>query len=354
VADLIADINAANTAGGSNTITLVAGKTFTLAAVDNTTDGATGLPVIAANNTLTIVGNSDTIERSTASGTPAFRLFDVASGASLSLDKLTVQNGLALGDGSGAASAEGGAIYSQGSLALNAVTVQQNTAQGGGKGNAAGGGIYSGGSLTLQSCTIQNNLAVETFYHTATGNAAGGGLYSGGRLSVQSSTVRNNQAVGGIGPSGTKGFFGSYGAPGGSAFGGGLYISAGTATLTNVSVSSNAARGGAGGKGGTGLNLSGRHHIDFGGGAGGNGLGGGLYAAGGTIDLHHVTVTGNTADGGAAGKGGGSSPGSGEGGGLYIDAAAAVCLDAFTQSQFKKDHASTSDPDIHGTYTTCP
>src|SRR6516164_3824850 len=78
VADLIADINAANTGGGSNTITLVAGTTFTLTAVDNTTDGATGLPVIAANDTLTIVGNGDTLQRSTASVTPAFRLFDVA------------------------------------------------------------------------------------------------------------------------------------------------------------------------------------------------------------------------------------------------------------------------------------
>src|SRR5437868_8400615 len=63
VSDLIADINAANAAGGSNTITLAAGTTFTLTAVDNTTHGATGLPVIAANDNLSIVGNGDTIER---------------------------------------------------------------------------------------------------------------------------------------------------------------------------------------------------------------------------------------------------------------------------------------------------
>src|SRR5437588_12476682 len=53
VADLIADINAANAVGGSNSIALVAGTTFTLTAVDNTTDGATGLPVIPANDHLT-------------------------------------------------------------------------------------------------------------------------------------------------------------------------------------------------------------------------------------------------------------------------------------------------------------
>jgi hypothetical protein len=93
-------------------------------------------------------------------------------------------------------------------------------------------------------------------------------------------------------------------------------------------------------------------------------LGGGLYAAGGTIDVHNVTVTNNTAAGGAGGQGGMGGgkikrgpqgfPGAGKGGGLYIDAAAAVCLDAFTQSHVKSSHASTSDPDIYGTYTTCP
>jgi hypothetical protein len=46
VADLIADINAANQGGGANTITLAAKKTFNVQAVNNTTDGPTGLTVI--------------------------------------------------------------------------------------------------------------------------------------------------------------------------------------------------------------------------------------------------------------------------------------------------------------------
>jgi hypothetical protein len=323
VADLIADINAANTGGGSNTITLVAGTTFTLTAVNNTTDGATGLPVIAANDALTIVGNGDTIQRSTASGTPAFRLFDVASRASLTLANLTVQNGLAQGNGV-LSTAEGGAVLNQGSLTLNGVTVQNNTAQGYWDGNAAGGGIYSGGSLTIQSSTIQKN-----------------------------------QALGGAGFAALA--YGAPGDPGGSAFGGGLYISGGTATLTSVTVSSNTAQGGDGGMGGC---CFGDAFGGTAGGDGGGGSGGGLYAAGGTIDLHNVTVTGNTAAGGAGGKGGkGASgkfngrnglTGGSVGGGLYIDAAAAACLDAFTQSHLKSNHASTSYPDIYGTYTTCP
>src|SRR5262249_21409125 len=93
VADLIADINLANTnpanlAAESNAITLAAGTAFPLPAVDNTTDGGNGLPVIAAGDNLTIVGHGDTIEPST--GTPAFRLFDVAAGASLTLTDLTL------------------------------------------------------------------------------------------------------------------------------------------------------------------------------------------------------------------------------------------------------------------------
>src|ERR1043165_6063414 len=80
VAELIADINTANAAGGSNTITLAAGSTFKLASVDNNADGANGLPLIAAGDTLTIFGNGATIQRNTSRGPPAFRLFDVAAG----------------------------------------------------------------------------------------------------------------------------------------------------------------------------------------------------------------------------------------------------------------------------------
>ena len=110
-------------AGGADHVSL-----YVLTAVDNTTDGATGLPVIAANDNLTIIGNGDTIERSTAAGTPAFRLFDVAGGAALTLENLTLQGGRAYwlgGVGVGA-----GPSIALGSLTLNGVTVQGNTAEG--------------------------------------------------------------------------------------------------------------------------------------------------------------------------------------------------------------------------------
>jgi hypothetical protein len=212
VADLIADVNAANAAGGSNTITLVAGTTFTLTAVNNSTDGATGLPIIAANDNLTIAGNGDTLQRSTASGTPAFRLLDVASGASLTLNNLTLQDGLAFGAG---VAAEGGAIYNQGTLLLGGVIVQNNSAQGSaGQSSsppgqsAAGGGIYSGGSLTLQGCTVQNNQATGGpggYFVGTGGDAAGGGIYSSAALTLQDCTVQTNQALGGHGASSIEG-----------------------------------------------------------------------------------------------------------------------------------------------------
>src|SRR5437762_1549634 len=171
-ADLIADINAANQQGGSNTITLVAPSTslFVLTAVDDTNDGATGLPLIAAQNNLTIIGNGDTIERSTAAGTPAFRLLDVASGAALTLENLTLQGGLAYGAGA-SASASGGAIYSQGSLTLDGATVRRNAAVGGGGGD--GGGGYTD----------------DANWYTYGGDGGDGGFGRGGAVYVADGTV---------------------------------------------------------------------------------------------------------------------------------------------------------------------
>src|SRR5262245_5941622 len=99
VPELIADINAANLAGGPNTITLAPATTFTLTAADNAADGGNGLPVVAAGDELTILGNGDVIERSATLGTPDFRLFDVAAGAALSLEDLTLQGGLTYSGG---------------------------------------------------------------------------------------------------------------------------------------------------------------------------------------------------------------------------------------------------------------
>src|SRR6516165_9677338 len=100
-AQLIADINAANKSGGTNTITLTASTTspYDLARVSNTV-GATLLPVIRKGDNLTIVtgngsanpGFGDAIDASQLG-----RIFDVASGASLTLKNVTLQNGKVVG-----------------------------------------------------------------------------------------------------------------------------------------------------------------------------------------------------------------------------------------------------------------
>jgi predicted outer membrane repeat protein len=297
VSDLIADINAANAGGGANTITLAAGTTFVLSAVDNTTDGATGLPVIAANDNLTVAGNGDTLTRSTATGTPAFRLFDVAGGGSLTLNNLTLQGGLA--------SSVGGAIANQGTLLLTGVTVQNNVAQND-SAPVGGGGIYSSGSLTLTGCTIQNNQALA-------------------------GAVRDGY----------------------SAYGGGLYVEGGTASLTNVTLSGNTAQGGNGADGFQ--NPEARRHP-FPPGDGGDGLGGGMYVAAGTVTLRQTTVSGNAAIGGTRGQPvQGASPakdGVGEGGGLYLASGASVYLDSFTMNNVTNNSASTSHPNIYGSFKT--
>ena len=311
VAELVADINAANAAGGSNSITLKAGASFKLVGTDSQT--GTALQVVAGNE-LTVFGNGDTIERSTAAGTPAFRLFGVAAGASLALNNLTLSGGLALGPTT-----------------------------------PLGGGIVSGGTLSLNGVTVQNCTAQAQVQGFSAGTAQGGGIYSSGALAVANSTIRNNQALGSDGnqlpfvphPSG------------GAAAGGGLFLAGGTASLTNTTLSSNLARGGNGASSSKSKGSEGGFTNS--GGDGGDATGGAIHAAGGTVELRGTTFTKNAAKGGI----GGNSPqglpkgpdGAGRGGGVYIAASALVGLDSFTQAHTSGNTASTSGNDIFGSFT---
>jgi hypothetical protein len=392
VSDLIVDINAANQQGGSNTITLVAPTTspYVLTTVNNITDGATGLPVIAAKDNLTIIGNGDTIERSTVAGTPHLRLFDVASGASLTLENLTLQNGLADGGWGG------GAIYNQGTLKLTGVTVQGNSATDGGglyvaggtvrlyqdtlSGNSAlgiasdgdGGAIYvASGTASLSNDTVSGNMArggVGRLAATINGTSIwyryqgyGGGVYvAGGTVNLSNDTLSSNDAVGGQGGAGALGFNGQNGGaggPGGIGYGGGVCVAAGKVTLSNDTLTGNLTQGGQGGQGGKAY--PGRYPWIWGiggnGGNGGDGFGGGLCALGGTVILTSDTATSNTADGGIGGAGGSGrgygltgGTGEGEGGGLFLETK--TYLDAFTVANVINNTASTSDPNIHGAY----
>jgi len=104
VVGLIAAINAANTNNIADTIELAPG-TYTLTTVDNSTDGANGLPVISSD--IAINGNGATITRDNAA--PSFRIFYVESGGSLTIEDLTISNGVNF-NGSG--------IYTKGILTI--------------------------------------------------------------------------------------------------------------------------------------------------------------------------------------------------------------------------------------------
>lgn len=285
-AELIAAINAANSSAAADSITLASGATFSLTAVNNTTNGATGLPTIAANSGgLTFVGNGSTIERSAAAGTPAFRLINIAPQASLKLVSLTLQNGLAFAPAT--ATASGGAIFNEGTLILDRVIVQNNTAQG-----AAG---YN-----------------ASYFESPGGNAAGGGVYSSGDLTLTGCTLLDNRAIGGRGadavriPAADPGNFINYSRPtaGGNAYGGGVYLAGGSASLTTSVFRGNSAQGGQGG------------------------------------------------DNNVVKRGASAAPGQGIGGGLYISSAASASLDASTIRQFSRNTASTSIKDVFGSYAT--
>jgi hypothetical protein len=367
VAELIAAIHASNQNTEPDSVAMAAGTTFTLTSANISTYGPTGLPAIAASESLSIVGNGAIIERSTVVGTPAFRLFSVAAGASLVLENLTLQRGRTFGTG---VSAQGGAILNQGTLALHDVIVQNNSAEGWIPPTAspllslraAGGAIYSNGSLTVEGGAIQNNQAIGGNGRTAAtgrgggelpatvgGPALGGGLYvAGGTVNLWDVSLAENVARGGKGGNGHPTHGSSNGVGGGAGLGGGMYIAAGTLNLSDLTVSSNSASGGAGGNGGNGA-------FTGNGGNGGAGFGGGLYAHDGSIEFHDSSVTANSAQGGAGGLRGSSStatngtPGEGKAGGFYI-ASAQVGLDEFTVDQFVGNIAATSDPNIFGPF----
>jgi hypothetical protein len=324
-------INAANNTGGSNVIDLVANTTYNVSCtnVDNFSDGPNALPAISSD--ITIEGNGAILNRTDTgtATTDALRFFYVAGGLSglpagtLTLNNLTLQNGLASGAG---ASAQGGAIYSQGTLTLDTATVQNNMAQGvggvvgfvagsGGGGAASGGGVYvAGGSATLSHDILSGNTAQggsggngETGFFVGGGtfyNAAGsGGTGSGGVLGVTGGLVTlSNDTLSGNTAQGGSGGQGEPSGNGGAAFGGGVYVALGNVSQSNDTLSRNSAHGGSGAAGVI---------LTDAGGTGGTGSGGGLGVVGGSVTSSEDTLSGNTAVGGTGGLGGGSSSGSG-------------------------------------------
>lgn len=261
VPGLISAINTANTNLELDTINLAAGGSYILTAADNTASGPNGLPVTlndVAGADLTIHGNGSTIVRSSAGGTPDFRILRIGPEASVSIDGLTIANGRATG--SFPADLGGGIFNDHGTVTLNSCTVTGNF-------GGYGGGILNDGTqggsanMALTGCSILSNTAVQgggirndasnghatlvieqstisNNFGTSAGTTYGAGIQNVGssgvaKLTVSSSTISGNHSNGVM-----------------ESFGGGISNSAGPGTanivLTNSTVSGNSAAKGGG------------------------------------------------------------------------------------------------------------
>jgi hypothetical protein len=331
----------------------------------------------------TLTLNGDTLKGNTAEGVAATGegggLY-LASGSQDTLTNVMVQSNTAIG--AGAVSAQGGGLFATGAnLTINVSTISANLATGSaasfgsGGGTAQGGGLFlQGGTVSITQTTITGNNAVGGKGGTAgngvptgstggTGGAGqGGGLFvaTAGTISLSADTFFKNAATGGNGGLAGLGPQGGTGGTGGVGQGGAVAVGGGTVNFTNDTFAANVATGGVGGTGGTGA----AGHAGAGG-TGGNAQGGGIWAGGGAVTLLNDTIAGSsasvaskpTAGNSATGGGGGSAatgtgaagiPGNGQGGGLFDSGGTFITL---KNTIVANNAATTSDPDVSGTFT---
>ena len=253
--NLISAIATANGTPGGGTLVLAPGCVYSLESANNTTEGGTGLPVITGN--VMIQGAGATIARSTATGVPAFRIFDVADGGILTLNSLTLSNGLANNGQQG-----GGAIFNHGTLTVTAGTFTNNSSPA--ATGTSGGAIDSTGTLSVNTSTFSGNSAQE-----------GGGIMNQSTATVTNSTFAGNNAT---------------------DFGGGALVNtAGTATVAGDTFVGNTGPGGGALDNDATLNITNSTFTNNT--AGTNG--GGAVVNFGTTTVNQSTFSGNTAPFGA-------------------------------------------------------
>lgn len=273
---------------------------------------ATVLPALSTSmNIHNTLGKVITVKRSTANGTPDFRIFKVSNGTTtgptVDISALTISNGKGGTDFSGFG---GGILNDNGTLSLSDCTLSGNSTPDFGY----GGGIFSNAfqgtaSLTVNNCTFSGNSA-----YTYGGGICNNAVNGTATLNVTGSTFSSNSADSG-------------GAICNNVINGGT----GPLTVTNSTFSSNTVTTNGGGifnnvVGGTGtLNLTGSTLS-----SNTANRGGGVYNNKGTLNVTDSTLSGNSADrgGGIANVKGAltlskstlSANTSTRGGGVYNDA----------------------------------
>jgi hypothetical protein len=318
VASLVSAINSANSAPGADVVQLGSGCIYTLTVVDNYWYGPNGLPPIASE--ITIDGRGATIAR--ASSAPNFRLSFVGADPSnpntanyvspgpgvLTLREVTLTGGLAkggdAGEGGGGAGM-GGAIFNQGTVAIERSTLAGNEARGGssGKGSGSGGGGGIGENSSSNGGGFGGGFNGGAFGGGSGGAGGPGGGGGGGGAGL--ATAENGYPAGagtsgpgpgGGVPTGLGGYGGGNGAlPGDGSASGGCGVSGSTNT------------GGSGGGFGAGGVSSREGGLEPGGGGGGVGGGGGSDECGGGGGFGGGGGEGFLGGDGGFGGGGGAS-----------------------------------------------
>src|SRR5271157_1589305 len=146
--DLRYVITQADQTQGDNTINFAVTGTITLNSALPDLSNTSGLTDIEGPGATSL-----TVARSSAAGTPDFRIFTVDAGTQVSLFGLTITGGLANGSGGG--------IYNGGTLTLTSSTVSGNSTAG--VSYDGGGGIYNdySGTMSLTDSTVDGNSTAE-------------------------------------------------------------------------------------------------------------------------------------------------------------------------------------------------
>jgi uncharacterized repeat protein (TIGR01451 family) len=310
-AQLIDAINKANDETcfpGANTLNLASSVTINIAAQ---------IPNITS--TITINGGGATIN---AAGT-GYRAFQVNSGATLTLDSLTITGG----DGV----AQGGAILTNGTLNADSVVFSGNSATSGGavyvnsgtvtmtnttfSGNSAGdqgGAAYNAGTFTVTNTTFSSNTAsgsggaaynagtlsgTNLLFTSNTAVLSGGAIFSNNSLTLNGGQIDNNDATdgasegGGIYASATLNVSGVTISLNTAQSGGGLYTTTSSGTIANSTITGNSAFSDGGGlySNGSNLVISGSTFNNNSAGSGG------AIWNDNTIALVNSTISGNSA-----------------------------------------------------------
>jgi len=290
VCTLRAAVQQANAHAGLDTILLPA-NTYVLGAVLGVSGSVT---IIGSTAATTIIDANGA-----ATGAGAFQL---GSAINVSLNHLTIRNGVA-----------GGGIASGANLTVDDCIITGNSAESA-FGDIHGGGIDNSGSLALKNSIVANN---RTLLNGSTSGIAGG-IHSSGPLTNSNSTISGNQSAygGGLYAEGKVTITNSTFSGNSAAYGAAIYSEGATMTLVNDTVSGNASAGD----------------------------GAGMFLDTGTIELYSVTVAANEANADNSGGGGGA--------GIYNFSASVSLNNSILSGNYYRSGLFLVQADCAGTFTS--